>query len=308
MLLNFYRYDCIIILILHYEWSDIMNPQDNLLDANNLLHLNKYTGKTFVIKYGGSIMDNQTAQHDFFQDVLTLSNLGINIVIVHGGGPEISMWLNKVGITSKFIKGLRITDAPTMEIVEMVLSGHVNKNLSLSLSKIGANAIGISGKDSNLIKAKKKYIYEKDEKIDLGFVGEVVNINDTVLLSLIEKNYIPVVSPIGCDLDGNSYNINADYAAASISGALKADKLIIMTDIEGVYTDINDSSTLLSSITAAEIKKLISTGIINGGMIPKLECCTNALEKGAKNVHLLDGRKNHSLLHGITTNCGTKII
>ena len=285
-----------------------MNSQDNSLNINTFSELNEYSGKTFVIKYGGSIMDNQTAQDDFFQDVLTLTNLGINIVIVHGGGPEISKWLKKIGISSNFIKGLRVTDSITMEIVEMVLSGHVNKNLSLSLSKIGANAIGISGKDSNLIKAKKKYIYEKEEKFDLGFVGEVESINQNVLLSLIEESYIPVVSPVGFDLDGNSYNINADYAAASISGALKADKLIIMTDIEGVYTDINDPSTLLHSITAAEIKELIKNGIINGGMIPKLECCMEALEKGTKNVHLLDGRTKHSLLNGTITNCGTKII
>lgn len=285
-----------------------MNFEDNSLHINTFPELNKYTGKTFVIKYGGSIINKEGAKEDFFQDVLTLSNLGINVVIVHGGGPEISKWLKRIGILSNFIKGLRVTDKATMEIVEMVLSGHVNKYLSSSLSKIGANTIGISGKDSNLIKAKKKYIYENDSQLDLGFVGEVESINKNVLLDLIEKKYIPVVSPVGCDSAGNSYNINADYAAAFISGILNAEKLIIMTDIDGVYTDINDPSTLLHSITSVEIKEFTKAGIISGGMIPKLECCMEALEKGTKNVHLLNGRKNHSLLNGIITNCGTKII
>jgi len=270
--------------------------------------MNKYEGKTFVIKYGGSIMSNDGAKEAFVEDIALMTSVGIKVVIVHGGGPAINKWIKKTGGENKFINGLRVTDQATMEIVEMVLSGNINKHLSSSLSIRGLNAIGLSGKDSNLIKAKKKFLYNGSHKVDIGFVGEVVNINTILLLDLISKNYIPVISPVGSDTEGNSYNINADYAAAYISGALNAEKLLIMTDIEGVYTDINDSSTLLPSITREEIKEYINGGIIIGGMIPKLECCVAAINNGTKNVHLVDGRKKHSLLLNIIKNCGTKII
>ncbi|MBU3192032.1 acetylglutamate kinase [Clostridium bowmanii] len=270
--------------------------------------MNKYEGKTFVIKYGGSIMSNDTAKKAFVEDVAFMTSVGIKVVIVHGGGPLINKWVKKIGGENKFISGLRVTNHETMEIVEMVLSGNINKRVSSSLSIRGLKAIGVSGKDSNLIKAKKKFVYEGSNKVDIGFVGEVVNVNTALLLDLLNKNYIPVISPIGSDAEGNSYNINADYAAAYISGALKAEKLLIMTDIEGVYTDINDSSTLLSSITKDEIKEYINDGVINGGMIPKLECCVAAINNGTKNVHLVDGREKHSLLLNIIKNCGTKII
>ena len=270
--------------------------------------MNNYKGKTFVIKYGGSIMDNEVAKEAFVEDVALMTSVGIKVVIVHGGGPEINKWVKKTGGENKFIKGLRVTDSETMEIVEMVLSGNINKRLSSSLSIRGLNAIGISGKDSNLIQAKKKFIYEDGQKIDIGFVGEVVNINKELLVNLLNSNYIPVISPIGSDTEGNSYNINADYAAAFISGVLKAEKLLIMTDIDGVYTDITDSSTLLSSITVEETKEFIDSGIVFGGMIPKLQCCVAAIDKGTKDVHLVDGRKKHSLLLNVIKNHGTKII
>ena len=270
--------------------------------------MNNYKGKTFVIKYGGSIMDNEVAKEAFVEDVALMTSVGIKVVIVHGGGPEINKWVKKTGGENKFIKGLRVTDSETMEIVEMVLSGNINKRLSSSLSIRGLNAIGISGKDSNLIQAKKKYVYEDDQRIDIGFVGDVVNINTELLINLLNCNYIPVISPIGSDTEGNSYNINADYAAAFISGVLKAEKLLIMTDIDGVYTDITDSSTLLSSITVEETKEFINSGIVYGGMIPKLQCCVAAIDKGTKDVHLVDGRKKHSLLLNIIKNHGTKII
>lgn len=273
-----------------------------------LPYLNKYIGKTFVVKYGGSIMENKIAQEAFFNDVAQMNALGINTVIVHGGGPEISKWLKKTGIESKFVNGLRVTDSSTMEIVEMVLSGHVNKKLACSLSRKGINAIGLSGKDCNLIKAKKKYIYEDDRKIDIGYVGEVVSVNKKFLLDLIEKDAVPVISPVGCDSEGNSYNINADFAAAFISGILKAEKLIIMTDIDGVYKNINDPSSLISSITVDEIIDYIQNGIITDGMIPKLECCIDAIEKGTKNVHLIDGRREHALLMDLYSSSGTRII
>lgn len=285
-----------------------MNIKNNDSNIKDFLQINKYEGKTFVVKYGGSIMSNDAAKEAFVEDIALMTRAGIKVVIVHGGGPSINKWISKTGGENKFIKGLRVTDRDTMEIVEMVLSGNVNKRLSSILSIRGLNAIGISGKDSNLIEAKKKFVYEGSKKIDIGFVGEVVNINTELLLNLIKSNYIPVISPVGSDKEGNSYNINADYAAAAISGVLKAEKLLIMTDIDGVYTDITDPSTLLSSITVEETKEFINKGIIYGGMIPKLECCVAAINKGTKNVHLVDGREKHSLLLNIIKNCGTRII
>jgi acetylglutamate kinase len=285
-----------------------MENQTNYLNIEALLQINKLRGKIFVIKYGGSIMDNEDAQNAFIEDLIFLTNLGIKVVIVHGGGPEISRWLNRTGIENRFVKGLRVTDSATMEIVEMVLSGNVNKKLSSNLSIKGLNAIGISGKDSNLIKAKKKYVFEDGNMLDIGFVGQVTSINKEAILGLINNNYIPVISPIGCDAEGNSYNINADYAASFISGVLRAEKLMIMTDIDGVYVDIKDPSSLLPSITIDEIKHYTDSGVISGGMIPKLECCIDALDKGTKSVHLVDGRKKHSLLMNLTTESGTKIM
>lgn len=286
----------------------MMDNENSYLNIETFLQINKFRNKTFVIKYGGSIMNNINAQDAFIEDLLLLTSIGIKVVIIHGGGPEISKWLSKTGMESKFIKGLRVTDRATMEIVEMVLSGNVNKKLSSNLSRKGLNAVGISGKDSNLIKSKKKYIYEDGNKIDIGFVGEVTSINKDLLINLLNDDLIPVISPIGCDSEGNSYNINADYAAAFISGVMKAEKLLVMTDIDGVYKDIKDPSTLLPSITIDEIKEFTESGIITGGMIPKLECCVDALNKGTKSVHLIDGRKEHNLLFNITNNTGTKII
>ncbi|MCB2295733.1 acetylglutamate kinase [Clostridium algoriphilum] len=284
---------------------NILNINSNKKD---FLQMSKYEGKTFVIKYGGSIMSNDAAKEAFVEDIALMTSAGIKVVIVHGGGPLISKWVKKTGGENKFISGLRVTNQETMEIVEMVLSGNVNKRLSSILSLRGLNAIGISGKDSNLIQAKKKFVFEDSKKTDIGFVGEVTSINTKVLITLLKSNYIPVISPVGADKEGNSYNINADYAAAAISGVLKAEKLLIMTDIDGVYTDITDPSTLLSSITVEETKEYINKGMIYGGMIPKLECCVAAINKGTKNVHLVDGRKKHSLLLNIIKNNGTKII
>lgn len=280
------------------------NNKETIMQAN----ISEYKNKTFVIKYGGSIMKNADAQVAFIEDVNNLKNEGINVVIVHGGGPEISKWLEKSGVESKFINGLRVTDAETMEIVEMVLSGSVNKKLTANLCKNNLNALGLSGRDAKLIKAQKKYTYINGEKTDIGFVGEVTGVNQTLLKDLLEKNYIPIISPIACDDDGNTYNINADYATSAIASALEAEKLIILTDIEGVYKDINDKSSLITSITVSEIKQYIKDGIINGGMIPKMECCMEAIESGTKSVHLIDGRKPHCLLIDTFNNSGTKIV
>lgn len=270
--------------------------------------MDKLANKTFVIKYGGSIIDDEAARDAFIEDLKFLAGKGAKLIIVHGGGPEISKWLKKTGTESRFIKGLRVTDGVVMEIVEMVLAGRVNKNLTHSMCMRGLNAVGISGKDCSLIKAKKKYICENGVETDIGFVGEVTEVNKSFLMKLLNNDLIPVIAPIGCDDKGNSYNINADYVAASVSGAMQAEKLLIITDVDGVYKDIEDPSTLLPSITIKEIKEYSDSGIISGGMIPKLECCVSALEKGTKIVQLIDGRKTHGLLNSLQNNGGTKII
>lgn len=285
-----------------------MSHNLNTLAIELLPHIKEYNNKIFVVKYGGSIMENTEAQKAFLADASQLKALGIKLVIVHGGGPAINKWLKRANIESQFINGLRVTDEDTMEIVEMVLSGSVNKKLTSQLSGLGVNAIGISGKDCQLIKAKKKYSYNNGERIDIGFVGEVTSINKDFLLQLINNDFIPVISPVGCDSLGNTYNINADYAAAAVSCALEAEKLIIMTDIEGVFKDINDKNSLIKRLTSQDINAYIEEGIITGGMIPKMNCCQYALEEGTKAVHLIDGRKDHSLIMDTFTQSGTEII
>lgn len=269
-----------------------------------LPYIKNFTGKTFVIKFGGSIMKNEEAKKAFIKDIVLMKLIGINLVIIHGGGPEISNNLKALGIESNFINGLRVTDKKTMKVVEMVLAGYINKEIVFNINSHGVKAIGISGKDGNFIKAEKKYIYNENEKIDIGFVGEVKEINVEFLDDLIEKNYIPVIAPTGFDEEGNSYNINADYVAASVSFAMKAEKLILLTDIEGLYKDIDDKSTFVSQLTIDEAKALIFQKIIKGGMLPKLECCISAIENGTHSVHMIDGRKEHCLLLEIFTDKG----
>ncbi|WP_432662185.1 acetylglutamate kinase [Wukongibacter baidiensis] len=269
-----------------------------------LPYIKKFAGKTFVIKLGGSIMRNKEAKDAFIKDIVLMKLIGVNIVIVHGGGPDISNNLNALGIKSNFINGLRVTDKETMKVVEMVLAGCVNKEIVFDINNHGVKAIGISGKDGGFIKAKKKYIYNDNEKIDIGFVGDVEEVNVDFLEDLIEKNYIPVIAPTGFDEEGNSYNINADYVASSVSFAMKAEKLILLTDVEGLYKDFDDKTTFISQLTIDEGKTLISEEIINGGMRPKLECCISAIESGTKRVHMIDGRKEHCLLLEIFTDKG----
>lgn len=253
-------------------------------------------------------MKNPNAQKVFFKNILKMHLLGINLVIVHGGGPEISKWLKKIGIESKFINGLRITDKSSMEIIEMVLSGKLNKNISAFLSNKGVKAIGLSGSDNNLIVAKKKYLNIDNKQIDIGYVGEIESINTDLLSNLLIKGYVPIISPIGYDKNGNKYNINADYAASFISSKLKAEKLIFISDVEGIYKNINDKSSLINSITINEIKDYINCGIIKDGMIPKMESCIKALENGTKSIHLVDGRKDDGLIGNILYSQGTKIM
>jgi acetylglutamate kinase len=231
------------------------------------------------------------------EDIVLLWLIGVKPVLVHGGGPEISDMLKKVGKQSEFVDGLRVTDKETAEIVQMVLAGKINKQLVNLLGEFGGNAVGISGIDGHLIEAKVK-----DER--LGFVGEITNVNVQPILDLIEKEYIPVVSTVGCDKEGNVYNINADTAASYIAGAMKAERLITMTDIPGILRDVNDPDSIIKKVTTEEARQLFEEGVISGGMIPKVECCIEAIEKGVRRVTILDGRVPHALLLELLTDEG----
>lgn len=274
----------------------------NLIES--LPYIMEFRGKTFVIKFGGSIMINEKAKEAFIQDIVLMEHLGINIVIVHGGGPHISKRLSELNIESKFIDGLRVTTKEVMREVEMILSGMINKEITMGINNAGTDAIGISGKDGNFIKAKKKLHIKDNKEIDLGFVGEVENINNEFLDKLIEDGYLPVVAPIGFDQEGNSYNINADYVASAISSSINAEKLILLTDVDGLYLDFNDKDSLLTSLTLTESEKLINENIMSGGMIPKLQCSIDAIKNGTKNVHMINGSQEHSLLLEVFTTDG----
>ncbi len=262
-----------------------------------LPHIKKYTGKTVVIKYGGNAMVNDELKQQVMEDIVLLWLIGVKIVLIHGGGPEISELMNKLGKKSEFVDGLRVTDKDTMDIVQMVLAGKVNKTLVNLLEMKGGKAIGLSGMDGRMIQSEIK-------SKKLGFVGEIKKINAHPITDLLEKGYIPVISTIGCDKSGNSYNINGDTAAAYIAGALNAEKLIMMTDIDGILADKNDPTTLIHEIKVTETGRLYDEGIISGGMIPKVECCVNAVNMGVKNVVILDGRVPHSILMELLTNEG----
>lgn len=280
-----------------------MHKAKVLIEA--LPYIKKFSGKTFVIKYGGSIMGNEKAKKAFVEDVALLKLVGINIIIAHGGGPNISELLNRLNIETDFIDGLRVTDDNTMEVVEMVLSGKVNKEITGELCKHGISALGISGRDSNLIRAKKLQVSNDEGDIELGHVGEVEEINKVLINDLIERGHVPVVSPVGADYTGKIYNINADYVAASISSAVQAEKLILLSDVEGVYKDFNDPDSFISEATSVEIQSFMYDGVITGGMIPKLQCCIQAIKEGTKDVHVIDGRKEHSLLLEVFTDAGS---
>lgn len=268
-----------------------------------LPYIQKYYGKIVVIKYGGNAMINEELKQQVMEDIVLLRLVGVKIVLVHGGGPEITDTLNKVGKESKFVDGLRVTDKETAEIVQMVLAGKINKSLVNLLGTKGGKAMGISGIDAHLIEAKVK-----DER--LGFVGKITKVNVEPITDLLEHNYIPVVSTVGCDKEGNVYNINADTAAAYIAGALKAESLISMTDIAGVLKDKDNPDSLISIIDLDDAKKLFEDGTISGGMIPKVECCIEAIRRGVKKVFIMDGRVPHSLLIETLTDegAGTMVI
>ena len=262
-----------------------------------LPYIQEYTGKIVVIKYGGNAMVNEKLKDSVMRDIILLSLVGVKVVLVHGGGPEITAMLDKVGKKSEFLNGLRVTDSETVDIVQMVLAGKVNKSLVNLIELKGGKAIGLSGIDGHMIKAKMK-----DEK--LGFVGSVEEVNVQPVLDVLEKGYIPVISTIGCDGEGNVYNINADTAAAKIAGALGAESLISMTDICGILKDKDDESTLIPEIKISDAPELIKSGVISGGMIPKAECCINAIKWGVRRVFIIDGRIPHSILIEMLTNEG----
>ena len=262
-----------------------------------LPYIKRYTGKTVVVKYGGNAMINEMLKQQVMEDIVLLWLIGVKIVLIHGGGPEISELMKKVGKESVFVDGLRVTDKESMEIVQMVLAGKVNKTLVNLLEMKGGRAVGLSGIDGRIIESRIK-----NEK--LGFVGEITKINPKTIEDLLSNGYIPVISTIGCDASGNTYNINGDTAAAHIAGALNAERLIMMTDIDGILRDKDDPSTLIHEISIAETEKLYSVGIISGGMIPKVECCVEAIHKGVKNVVIMDGRVPHSILMELLTDEG----
>ena len=258
--------------------------------------IKKYHNKTIVIKYGGSAMVNPVAREQFIQDVVLMKYVGINPVIVHGGGPEINEMLQKIGKESKFVAGNRVTDEETMEIVEMVLSGKVNKGIVSDINKYGGKAVGLSGKDGNMVFVEKKFVEVDGEKVDIGFVGEIKEINTEVIKLLEINDAIPVISSIGVDKNGKTYNINADYVAGAIAGKLQADRLIFLTDVDGILLDYNDKQTLIDEIDVEKVNDLIERGIISGGMLPKVTTCLNAIENGVENVVILNGKLEHSVI------------
>ena len=279
------------------ENLNITNLQRAEIITQALPYIQKYHNKIIVVKYGGNAMISEELKLQVMEDLVLLWLIGVKPVLVHGGGPEISDMLKKVGKQSEFVDGLRVTDKETAEIVQMVLAGKINKQLVNLLGEFGGNAVGISGIDGHLIEAKVNV-----ER--LGFVGEITNVNVQPILDLIEKEYIPVVSTVGCDKEGNVYNINADTAASYIAGAMKAERLITMTDIPGILRDVNDPDSIIKKVTTEEARQLFAEGMISGGMIPKVECCIEAIEKGVRRVTILDGRVPHALLLELLTDEG----
>ena len=265
--------------------------------AEALPYIKRYNGKVIVVKYGGNAMINEELKQQVMEDIVLLHLIGVKIVLVHGGGPEINDLMKRLGMQPRFVDGLRVTDKETVDLVQMVLAGKVNKTLVNLLEMKGGNAMGISGMDGRLIEAAPK-----NEK--LGFVGDIKHVNIAPVNDLLEKGYIPVVSTVGCDKEGNTYNINGDTAAACIAGALQAERLIMMTDIAGVLTDKNDPTTLIPKLTVSEAKGLYASGIISGGMIPKVDCCIEAIARGVEKVIIMDGCVPHSILMELLTNEG----
>lgn len=277
----------------------INNTDKAKILINALPYIQRYHSKTVVVKYGGNAMINEEIKDAVMSDIVLLNTIGINVVLVHGGGPEINDMLKRLSIESKFIDGLRYTDDQTVEVVQMVLAGKVNKSLCGLLNQHGGKAVGLCGIDADMIKAKKK-----SGKVDLGNVGEIVEVNSNVIRDSLANGYIPVVATVGSDNDGKIYNINADTVAAAIATSLGAENLILMTDIKGLLRDKNDENTLIPEVALSEVAALKRQGIIGGGMIPKVECCVEAVRSGVKQALIMDGRIPHSILIEILTDEG----
>ncbi|MBQ2718151.1 MAG: acetylglutamate kinase [Clostridia bacterium] len=277
--------------------KNITNSQRAEILVQALPYIRQYYNKILVIKYGGNAMINEDLKNAVMGDIALLNLVGIKVVLVHGGGPEITDLLGKIGKKSEFLDGLRVTDKETVEVVQMVLAGKINKGLVNLLGKFGSNAIGLSGADGRMLEAKML-----DEKY--GYVGEITSVNPQPILDILEKGYIPVVSTVARDSEGNSYNINADTAAAKIAASLGAEGLISMTDIDGILRDTSDPESLISKVTLSDCEKLIEEGIISGGMIPKIACCTDAIRDGVKKVFIINGTIPHSIIIETLTNEG----
>ncbi len=277
--------------------NQFTNSQRAQVLTQALPYIRQYNGKIVVVKYGGNAMVSEELREQVMEDIVLLWLVGVRVVLVHGGGPEISEMMNRLGKKPEFVDGLRVTDQETVDIVQMVLAGKVNKTLVKLLEVKGGKAMGISGMDGGLIEAKMK-------RAELGYVGSITGVNIEPVMDLLEKGYIPVISTLGCDREGNTYNINGDTAAAYIAGALGAERLIMMTDIAGVLRNKNDPSTLIPELTIGEAIKLFEENVIAGGMIPKVECCIDAIHRGVERVIIMDGRVPHSILMEILTDEG----
>ncbi|MGL5080962.1 MAG: acetylglutamate kinase [Microcoleaceae cyanobacterium] len=279
-----------------FDLNHELNRAQVLSEA--LPYIQKFANRTIVVKYGGAAMKESTLKDQVMRDIVLLSYVGIRPVLVHGGGPEINIWLEKLGIESQFKNGLRVTDAATMDVVEMVLVGRVNKEIVALINQAGGAAVGLCGKDANLIKARPQ------GAADIGFVGEVTSVDAKLLVSLVDSGYIPVVSSVAADDAGQAYNINADTAAGEIAAALGAEKLILLTDTAGILEDYHNPETLIAKLDIQEARGLIEKGIVSGGMIPKVNCCVRSLAQGVRAAHIIDGRVPHALLQEIFTDSG----
>lgn len=293
--------------------DELVKKADILIEA--LPYIRRFSGKTIVIKYGGSAMEQESLKHSVMQDIVLLKYIGMQPVVVHGGGAQISGWMKRIGKEAEFVQGLRVTDRETIKIAEMVLAGAINKEIVSLINQHGGKAVGLCGKDANLIRAKKHFARIVDEHgdastVDLGFVGDIVEVHPEVIIALDQAGYVPVIAPSGVGDDGCTYNINADITAGEIAAALQAEKLILLTNQRGILRKMDDEATLISTVKVDEIEQLITDGVISTGMLPKVEACVTALKRGVKKTHIIDGRISHAILLEVFTSkgIGTEIV
>ena len=293
--------------------DELVKKADILIEA--LPYIRRFSGKTIVIKYGGSAMEQESLKHSVMQDIVLLKYIGMQPVVVHGGGAQISGWMKRIGKKAEFVQGLRVTDRETIEIAEMVLAGAINKEIVSLINQHGGNAVGLCGKDANLIRAAKHLARIVDEHggqstVDLGFVGDIVEVHPEVIIALDQAGYVPVIAPNGVGDDGCTYNINADIAAGEIAAALQAEKLILLTNQRGILRQMDDDASLISTVNVDAVEQLIADGVISTGMLPKVEACVTALQRGVKKTHIIDGRISHAILLEVFTSegIGTEII